>query len=257
MSAFQFAINWNVDIIDAPSANPAFLIHSAGANQPYTNIFSSGSSPPAGKTLGVIAGSPYFESGSGVLARWAVEGKAVGFAELSLAQWDSEPTLLPAIYDSRNELIPFELINGAQIAVAKDGSDAGSLVGDSPGELFTCNDHDADGISNAGDNCPTQPEDFNGVQDGDGCPESSIDSDGDGINDGADACPQTPGVFERMGCPVPAVGGIAGLLDASEPQRASRPSRDESASLEIGAAVVGVITLLAGSSLALRARRGR
>jgi hypothetical protein len=42
-------------------------------------------------------------------------------------------------------------------------------------------DSDGDGIANSSDACPTQPEDYDGFQDGDGCPDP--DNDGDGICD--------------------------------------------------------------------------
>src|SRR6476620_11500866 len=38
-------------------------------------------------------------------------------------------------------------------------------------------DSDGDGIDDAFDDCPLQPEDFNGVQDADGCPDSLCSPD--------------------------------------------------------------------------------
>src|SRR5262249_51346435 len=61
-------------------------------------------------------------------------------------------------------------------------------------------DDDGDGIKNAVDKCPTEPEDFDGFEDEDGCPEP--DNDGDGIPDTVDRCPNTKGVPELDGCPV-------------------------------------------------------
>jgi len=51
-------------------------------------------------------------------------------------------------------------------------------------------DADEDGILDAFDKCPVEPEDKDNYQDDDGCPEA--DNDGDGILDGADQCPQDP-----------------------------------------------------------------
>jgi hypothetical protein len=190
-----------------------------------------------------------------VLGRITLAGNAAGFAQLTLSDVNFEPAGPPLIYDHFNEEIPIGVINGAQIAVSKDGPDAGATIGDTTGELFTCDDHDADGIPNASDSCPTQPEDQDGFQDEDGCPD---DNDGDGISDNADACPELPGVPERMGCPVPAVGGIAGLLDgaAAEPGAAPVPSEDERGDHALTFALAGISTaLLAGSVLAVRLRR--
>jgi outer membrane protein OmpA-like peptidoglycan-associated protein len=48
-------------------------------------------------------------------------------------------------------------------------------------------DSDKDGIKDAEDACPDQPEDLDGYEDEDGCPD--LDNDGDGIPDEYDACP--------------------------------------------------------------------
>jgi outer membrane protein OmpA-like peptidoglycan-associated protein len=61
-------------------------------------------------------------------------------------------------------------------------------------------DTDGDGIPDDIDRCPLDPEDRDGFQDEDGCPDP--DDDGDGIVDKVDACPNTPGPIENRGCPV-------------------------------------------------------
>jgi OOP family OmpA-OmpF porin len=61
-------------------------------------------------------------------------------------------------------------------------------------------DSDGDGIPDDIDRCPLDPEDFDGFQDEDGCPDP--DNDGDGIVDKVDACPNTPGPITNRGCPV-------------------------------------------------------
>ncbi len=64
-------------------------------------------------------------------------------------------------------------------------------------------DRDGDGIPDIYDKCPDQPEDKDGIDDGDGCPET--DADGDGIPDTEDACPKQPGPRnadpKKNGCP--------------------------------------------------------
>jgi hypothetical protein len=64
-------------------------------------------------------------------------------------------------------------------------------------------DVDGDTILNADDACPFDPEDFDGIQDEDGCPET--DADGDGILDEVDACPEDAedldGIQDEDGCP--------------------------------------------------------
>lgn len=61
-------------------------------------------------------------------------------------------------------------------------------------------DTDGDGILDHVDVCPREPEDFDNVDDLDGCPEDQ-DSDGDNIADSKDLCPTEPGPPENQGCP--------------------------------------------------------
>lgn len=65
------------------------------------------------------------------------------------------------------------------------------------------NDRDRDLILNERDKCPDSPEDRDGFEDEDGCPEN--DNDKDGILDVADHCPLTPedkdGFEDEDGCP--------------------------------------------------------
>lgn len=64
-------------------------------------------------------------------------------------------------------------------------------------------DRDADGASDAEDACPDQPEDCDGYQDEDGCPDA--DNDRDRIPDLCDECPDQPETFNGYqdddGCP--------------------------------------------------------
>ncbi|WP_434382244.1 OmpA family protein [Melittangium boletus] len=59
-------------------------------------------------------------------------------------------------------------------------------------------DSDGDGVPDSRDRCPNEPEDKDGFQDEDGCPDP--DNDGDGISDGEDLCPNTAGVAAHQGC---------------------------------------------------------
>ena len=61
-------------------------------------------------------------------------------------------------------------------------------------------DRDGDGILDNVDKCPDQPEDRDGWQDEDGCPDP--DNDDDGILDLADKCPTEAGPMTNFGCPV-------------------------------------------------------
>ncbi len=61
-------------------------------------------------------------------------------------------------------------------------------------------DRDGDGIKDDVDKCPDEPEDRDGFEDNDGCPDP--DNDRDGIPDDDDRCPNEPGPRENQGCPV-------------------------------------------------------
>lgn len=64
-------------------------------------------------------------------------------------------------------------------------------------------DNDADGILDADDRCPLDAEDVDGFEDQDGCPDP--DNDKDGILDAVDECPtaaeDTDGFQDNDGCP--------------------------------------------------------
>ena len=78
-------------------------------------------------------------------------------------------------------------------------------------------DRDGDGIVDPEDACPDDPEDHDGFQDEDGCPDP--DNDGDGILDGDDRCPNDPedrdGFEDEDGCPDPDNDGD-GILDGDD-----------------------------------------
>ena len=65
-------------------------------------------------------------------------------------------------------------------------------------------DRDGDGYLDNVDKCPDEPENYQGYQDEDGCPDDP-DSDGDGIPDSADACEllreDIDGYLDTDGCP--------------------------------------------------------
>jgi len=82
---------------------------------------------------------------------------------------------------------------------------------------FDKRDSDADGIADPVDKCFDQPEDVDGFDDGDGCPD--LDNDKDGVADDADRCAMCPedkdGVQDDDGCPE-ADGDHDGIADAQD-----------------------------------------
>jgi outer membrane protein OmpA-like peptidoglycan-associated protein len=134
------------------------------------------------------------------------------------------PAEAPFTFASSEALkTPFELMLGARAQVAEHwgvtlglgkglgesgyGREAFRLVLGLRYENVPLSDRDHDGIPDKVDQCPDEPEDFDGYQDEDGCPEPNpeppppLDTDGDGVPDKVDVCPTEPGVKELDGCP--------------------------------------------------------
>src|SRR6185437_3728654 len=78
-------------------------------------------------------------------------------------------------------------------------------------------DNDKDGIPDKADKCPNEPEDKDNFEDADGCPDP--DNDADGILDNVDKCPNEPedkdGFEDADGCPDPD-NDKDGVLDAAD-----------------------------------------
>jgi len=105
-------------------------------------------------------------------------------------------------YDARHEADVAE--TNAQSAIDKSPKDRCVGYGD----------RDGDGIKDNVDKCPDDPEDKDGFEDQDGCPD--LDNDKDGIPDKTDKCPNDPedkdGFQDEDGCPDPDNDGD-GLFD--------------------------------------------
>ncbi|HUS64496.1 MAG TPA: OmpA family protein [Kofleriaceae bacterium] len=93
------------------------------------------------------------------------------FADVELDEGD--------YYRARQELTIAE--QNAHDALRKSPRGKCGRVAAAPG------DRDADGIVDDRDECPSRPEDRDGFEDGDGCPET--DNDHDGLADAVDSCP--------------------------------------------------------------------
>ncbi len=90
------------------------------------------------------------------------------------------------------------------LALALEATEKSELVAPRP-ECQENRDRDGDGILDREDRCPDDPEDFDGFQDSDGCPDP--DNDEDGILDHDDKCPNDPEDLDNFededGCPDP------------------------------------------------------
>jgi OmpA-OmpF porin, OOP family len=129
-----------------------------------------------------------------------------------------------AMAESHNEFAQTELRQGHyypardELAVAEDNAKA--AIAKSPKDrcvprpVVVIGDKDGDGIKDNVDECPNDPEDKDGFQDEDGCPDP--DNDADGIPDAVDKCPNDPedkdGFQDDDGCPDPDNDGD-GIVD--------------------------------------------
>jgi outer membrane protein OmpA-like peptidoglycan-associated protein len=92
---------------------------------------------------------------------------------------------------------------GKHLAVAEPNAHAALFL--SPPDICVIKeDRDGDGIADSVDKCPDDPENYNGFEDNDGCPEDP-DTDGDKIADSVDTCVLDPEDFDKYfdedGCP--------------------------------------------------------
>jgi outer membrane protein OmpA-like peptidoglycan-associated protein len=84
-------------------------------------------------------------------------------------------------------------------------------------------DTDGDGIFDSTDRCATAPEDKDGFQDEDGCPDP--DNDGDGVLDVDDLCKNEMGAVAAQGCPDQDGDEVADQVDACP----TKPGKKEDA----------------------------
>lgn len=171
-----------------------------------------------GQYLNLYVGQEFL-MGGGAIVELPNFGKFTGnslLGEVNLAT----PAEAPFTFrDAESLKTPFELMLGARSTVAKDwsvllalgrglgqsgyGREAFRIVFGVRFEHVAEPDQDGDGIPDTADGCPTVPEDKDGHEDTDGCPEEEqiIDSDGDGVPDTADGCPEVAGPGPLDGCP--------------------------------------------------------
>jgi hypothetical protein len=170
MHAFQFDFNWAPDVIDVDAKSNLFLITTDGTLVPFTDL---GPLVVTSPFTPAVADAGPADDGPGVLSRIRIEGNAAGVAVLTLDDISVSNIFEP-------DPIPVQTISGAELAVSKDGADAGTAIGDTPGELFDCGpDQDHDGALNENDNCPHTYS------------LSQTNSDTDGFGDACDNCPTT------------------------------------------------------------------
>ncbi len=163
-------------------------------------------------TLGLVAacGGPQLESKAGAIDELLVTARDNGAqrcapVELAMAEshndFGKEELSEGNYYQARGELAIAE--KNVHEAIRKspkakcNPAKRVAKVEKKPGDM------DGDGIFDDVDECPRKPEDFDGFEDKDGCPDE--DNDLDGLVDKIDECPNDPedkdGFEDEDGCP--------------------------------------------------------
>lgn len=155
---------------------------------------------------------------TGTLVRPAFEA-AIGYG-IPVSSITLAPTLRYVQVVQPTDVLSSEdarvLMFGIEMAVI-DASPAARTTEAVAPQVEEPNDLDEDGVPDEDDACSDEPEDRDGFQDHDGCPE--LDNDADGIPDASDKCPNEAedidGFEDEDGCPDPD-NDHDGFLDADD-----------------------------------------
>ena len=132
--------------------------------------------------------------------------RATAMATASRTTWTSVPTIRKTSMASKTRRLsrPGQRQGWRSRRARQVSERAGPRENDGC-PMHAVHDRDGDGIPDEIDKCPDEPEDFDGFEDEDGCPDP--DNDKDGIPDKLDLCPNDPEDFDGFededGCPDP------------------------------------------------------
>jgi hypothetical protein len=127
LSAWQYQLNWDVDVLDVDANNINFLILASGGATPFTVVapaFPVGTSP----FVTAVSDAGPQEMGPGIISRMTIEGNAPGLAVLTLSNF--------AFQGATSGPIAIDTVNAAGVAVSKDVN--GDTVISGVAEVFDC-----------------------------------------------------------------------------------------------------------------------
>jgi outer membrane protein OmpA-like peptidoglycan-associated protein len=153
----------------------------------------------------VYAGAAEYRFGGweGIVALGAEADGGVGLTSVSF----EEIPLEARIYTKVNPTPEWEIVGGPSVGIVPGYGIPTFRIFAGVRYRPTNNDRDGDGIPDDEDQCPDVPEDRDGFEDSDGCPESNEekDDDRDGVPNVADLCPDQKetinGIQDEDGCP--------------------------------------------------------
>ena len=192
-SAKRFKIGVNVGFRGHTGENPRFEQDLAGENQLEEGTLEYGNTPTLGVALSLRATD-------------ALDIVAESYGTYLMNDSDEEQKLSQEIIGGVKLFIEknsFLYLAGGSRAFSTgfEAADVRLVIG----FVFepSIGDRDGDGYKDDVDQCPDEPEDFDGFEDEDGCPDP--DNDQDGILDVDDRCPNIPedrdGDQDEDGCP--------------------------------------------------------
>ena len=169
----------------------------------FTDMGDAGA-PPTNRTISAAAELPVGFAFAWALARQKLELVGEVFGAVPLGTTEGYQPLEAVggvkLYLARNSFL--SLGAGRGLAPSRGANPATRAF---IGIVFepSLGDRDGDGLKDDVDKCPDEPEDRDGFEDDDGCPDP--DNDRDGIPDNYDKCPLVPedrdGFQDEDGCP--------------------------------------------------------
>jgi OOP family OmpA-OmpF porin len=170
--------------------------------------------------------------------RWALGVETHGSLPLAPSAPFSNATLTPAYAGGTVRFTPgaINLLFGAEAALSRAAGAPPVRAVIQIGYVPRSHDKDKDGVDDEVDDCPGLPEDRDGFQDTDGCPE--LDNDDDGVLDPDDKCPtqkeDADGDRDEDGCPDPDDGKAKkGAAPAAPPAAPTAPAAPAAPNLAV------------------------
>jgi outer membrane protein OmpA-like peptidoglycan-associated protein len=197
---------WTGIFLESVRSTRSSVDHNVIAENGYSGIFCGGRSEAlisnniitANKEYGIFVGTNSHKTRITSNNLYDNREQFNGDAVIQPSNIQKPPNFMDPGYPSFNYFV-------RPVSACKARGENGTDIGLITEQAVTAriNDRDGDGIPDEVDQCPDVPEDKDGFEDEDGCPD--YDNDRDGIPDSLDQCPNLPsvgsGIKDQNGCP--------------------------------------------------------